>query len=239
MTSDEREAYLAHLTRCDLCKGLVGEFQSVVELFPEALDEQAAPSNLKERILSQARVDLESRDVRAPEMVTQARESTRGWGLLAFARPVPVLIAAVLVLIVTGLAAWNVVLQVRVDDQVDISREEQRLLKALSEGAPVSSLSGTESAPDASATLVEALGVNEVFLLVRNLPSLPDDQEYQVWNIMGGVPTSVGTFNVVSEGDEIVTLTADLSGADAVGISVEPKGGSLSPTGDIVLLSSE
>ena len=77
-----------------------------------------------------------------------------------------------------------------------------------------------------------------MFLLVRNLPRLQADQVYEVWRIAGDVPSSAGTFGRGDDADQFVTLSVDFSTADAVGVSIEPKGGSPTrkPTGTIVLL---
>jgi anti-sigma-K factor RskA len=60
-----------------------------------------------------------------------------------------------------------------------------------------------------------------------------------VWLIggEGSTPLGAGTFSVSDPDGQLVTVAADFSTANALGISVEPKGGSPAPTGDIVLLS--
>ena len=79
-----------------------------------------------------------------------------------------------------------------------------------------------------------------MFVLVRNLPALPEDREYEVWSIKEDVATSVGTFALASVPEQLVTLGVDFSGASAVGISIEQKGGSPTgkPEGSIVLLGT-
>ncbi len=76
------------------------------------------------------------------------------------------------------------------------------------------------------------------FLLVNGLPALPEDQEYQVWIITGKGPASAGIFSSTDSVEQLVNLPTDFFGADAVGVSVEPRGGSPQPTGDIVLLGN-
>ena len=49
---------------------------------------------------------------------------------------------------------------------------------------------------------------------------------------------AAGTFNPAPAPDQIVALDVSFTDADAVGVSIEPLGGSVAPTGDIVLLGS-
>ncbi len=75
-------------------------------------------------------------------------------------------------------------------------------------------------------------------LAVLDLPPLPDDLVYQIWLIKGGVRTSVGTFTVDASGygQTVIQLVVPVGEFDAIGITVEPAGGSRDPTGDQVLV---
>lgn len=116
----------------------------------------------------------------------------------------------------------------------ELGRSRNRL--ALISGAQrIVRVSGTEAAPNAQATFYE--GAEEGLLLWDNLDTLAEDQEYQLWLIPpDGDPMSAG---VMGRGDT-GALTVPLAGLQgeyaAVGVSVEPRGGSPAPTGPIVLL---
>lgn len=75
-------------------------------------------------------------------------------------------------------------------------------------------------------------------LAVLDLPPLPDDRVYQIWLIKGGLRTSGGTFTVDASGygQTVLQLVAPVGEFDAIGITVEPAGGSSGPTGDQVLV---
>jgi anti-sigma-K factor RskA len=62
--------------------------------------------------------------------------------------------------------------------------------------------------------------------------------EYQVWRIKGGTPVGAGMFSSSGMDEQLIVISADLSDADAIGISIEPRGGSSGPTGAIVLLGT-
>lgn len=235
---EETEAYLAHLVRCGFCQGLASQFQAVADLLPDALEEPTSRPALKERILRQVRQDLEGRrPTPGATLAESVRAATARWKLLS-PFPLPVGALAVLLLLAVGLVAWNIQLQLKTDGQDDRLTEQQRLIRALPAGASLSHLAGTESAPQASGTLVYSFGGREALLLVRNLPSLEREQVYQVWSITGKEPTGVGIFTLTNAREQLVSLSTDFSGADAIGISIEPKGGSSKPTGAIVLLGS-
>ena len=48
---DEGDAYRDHLRACPVCRGLLGEFQTVVNILPVALDVTPTRSELKDLIL--------------------------------------------------------------------------------------------------------------------------------------------------------------------------------------------
>lgn len=103
----------------------------------------------------------------------------------------------------------------------------------------VVALAGTPDAPDASGALYA--GPESGLLVLRNLPPLPDDQTYELWLIPGeGAPIPAGLVQVAAEGGNTfaIALAGQPTDYAAVGLSIEPAGGSLAPTGPIVLLGT-
>ncbi len=249
---EEGEAYTDHLQRCTVCRGLVSQFQAVADLLPDALEEETASPALKQRVLDQARADLDRELPRpAPPMLEEQRRPG-GWRWPAWLSPVPAAVFAVLVLAIAGLGAWNVILGVSIgakdgtlagqslllSQQGLLLAEQRQLLEAIGAGARVSRLTGTEAAPGASAALVQVPGAGSATLLIADLPQPPPGRQYQVWRIAGGTPEDAGTINLTDSRGQLIELAADFFGADAIGVSIEPEGGSLKPTGDIVLLGN-
>jgi anti-sigma-K factor RskA len=76
-------------------------------------------------------------------------------------------------------------------------------------------------------------------LIVSELVPLAENQVYQVWLIAGQTPVSAGLLQVDEQGRGVVIVAgrAAISGYDALGVSIEPSGGSVAPTGEIVILS--
>ncbi len=93
--------------------------------------------------------------------------------------------------------------------------------------------------PAAVGMLTMMPGGDEAMLSVANLPPPPDDNTYQAWLIVGGAPVSAGTFAVDATGGGHHTIPTTAGGFEAVGVSMEPSGGSDQPTpGNIILLGS-
>lgn len=78
-------------------------------------------------------------------------------------------------------------------------------------------------------------------LLTYNLAPAPEGKTYEFWTInKAGTPIPAGTFQVDEQGRAIhdVALTGPLTDFAAVGVTLEPEGGSPAPTGDILALGN-
>lgn len=93
--------------------------------------------------------------------------------------------------------------------------------------------------PTAAGTLTMNPATGEAALTVANLPPPDEGTTYQAWLIVGGAPVSAGTFDVDAAGQGHHIMPATPGTFEAIGVSLEPAGGSQQPTpGQIVLLGS-
>jgi hypothetical protein len=73
-----------------------------------------------------------------------------------------------------------------------------------------------------------------VLLMANNLPSLPDDKVYELWLLptSGGAPMPAGTFTPDANGSTMMMHAMDNGGiqAKAFAVTIEPRGGSQTPT---------
>jgi anti-sigma-K factor RskA len=101
------------------------------------------------------------------------------------------------------------------------------------------SLRGTDVQPQAQGQLIVDPNSESAVLVIAGLDKLEAGKTYQVWLIDGGTPVSAGLLTVDENGQGvfIVTSEAAIGSFNALGISIEPEGGSPQPTGDIVVLS--
>lgn len=98
----------------------------------------------------------------------------------------------------------------------------------------------SDAVPDATATLVRLPGTGQTVMHANNLPELQAAQDYQLWLIADGVPVSAGVFDAAADGRATLELAGGLpADLQAVGISIEPAGGSEAPTPDQIILLGE
>jgi hypothetical protein len=69
----------------------------------------------------------------------------------------------------------------------------------------------------------------KLLLADANLPDLTPDQQYQLWALYDGKPVDAGVFDYKDK-TVSVGFQKDISDAQAFAVTVEPKGGSKSPT---------
>ncbi len=91
--------------------------------------------------------------------------------------------------------------------------------------------------PQAHATLtIAADAASMATFVAENLPHLSAEQVYQLWIIHDNQPISAGIFNVDENGRIVHQIDGALAASfDAVGVSLEPAGGSEQPTQVILL----
>ncbi|MGB3617133.1 MAG: anti-sigma factor, partial [Catalinimonas sp.] len=76
------------------------------------------------------------------------------------------------------------------------------------------------------------------YLQVVDLPVPPAGKQYQLWGIAGGQPVSMGVFNLPTGGAELQAVAA-VPNAQAYAVTLEPTGGSPTPTLDQMYVMGE
>ncbi|NAS32072.1 anti-sigma factor [Flavobacteriaceae bacterium R38] len=92
-------------------------------------------------------------------------------------------------------------------------------------------LGGQAVAPDAYAKVYVKKGDTKVYIDALGLPEPPEGKVYQVWSLKLNplTPTSIGLLEDFAEGNKVFELEND-NESEAFGITLEPAGGSESPT---------
>src|SRR5262249_38429301 len=119
-----------------------------------------------------------------------------------------------------------------------VAGEHARLLALLSlSDVQIVTLAGTEHAPKAGARLLWDTKHEEGTVISHDLPLLPPGKVYQLWFLTSGAPIPSGTFQPDSHRWGIIQANLPPGRADIAGapVSLEPVGGVLQPTGNIVL----
>ena len=119
-----------------------------------------------------------------------------------------------------------------------LQAREDQLASLLVPGAITVALGDlTGEHPEAQGALTLNPASGEGVLSVANLPPLTAEQTYQAWLIVEGTPVSAGTFLVDDSGAASHFISDARPGAfEAVGVSIEPAGGSEQPTPDQIIL---
>ncbi|GAA3860112.1 anti-sigma factor [Leifsonia kafniensis] len=149
------------------------------------------------------------------------RRAARRW----FSRPVGILIAAAAAIAL--FFGGTLVGQTINSNQF---AEQQASALAQINAAPDAQRATTTTADGQPATLVWSGELGQSALLVEDLPALPNDEAYQLWYINGEGAVSAGTFTSPGSGTVWRVLDGTMQAGDAVGVTVEPAGGSKQPT---------
>jgi len=144
------------------------------------------------------------------------------------------LAASMLTVVALGAGAFAVVQSDRLGDSQQQQAAVQRVLSA----DDVVTLTAVPQLADGvqgdEVVVLASASQDAALLLPAGLPAAPEGSTWQAWTLTGDRATSAGTFDVAS--GEAVALQASVAGADAVAVSLEPAGGSESPSTDPVLV---
>lgn len=97
-------------------------------------------------------------------------------------------------------------------------------------------MKGLAPAPNAEAVVFWNPSSEEVYLNVGSLPPAPAGKQYQLWAIVEGEPVDAGVFDVSGEA---LKRMKEIQNASAFAVTLEPTGGSISPTLDQMYVVGE
>jgi anti-sigma-K factor RskA len=172
------------------------------------------------------RRDLLNRISSSPGAASAAEPSTRQGGLWRLFGSGGLAAAAVLALVTIGMFVWNASLQ-----------EENRALQSELQGQQTYALQGTGAAQGVQGEVVR-LGDERAVLVAEDLPAPPEGETYEAWIMRDDVPEPAGLFEPNDAGVAAAPVEGSIEGADAVAVTVEPSGGSSSPTSDPLLTAN-
>lgn len=226
----------AHLRGCAACREELVEVREALAVAVAEAADEPPPAALRARVmaalddvpqlpapagpadeLARRRAQREA-GVR-PSAARSGRTAPRRWvqGLTAAAAAVVVAGAAV-----TGYAA----LQWRADAQA-----AQQVARAITEvaGAPDAQMVDAQGGADGwgGSRVMVSRSLGEAVLVPTGVDDAPSGRTWQLWFVSGDAARSAGTF---SDTGSAAVLSGALDGADAVAVTLEPAGGSQTPT---------
>jgi anti-sigma-K factor RskA len=197
-----------HLADCERCRDEADAFQLVVDALPKTAPSVRAPAELKHRIM--AVVDAEAELLAAAG--SAADRPARGRRRLSLSLRRPALAASA----AAGLAG-AVALGFLIGGGTD--------------GKPARTVAAQVIGVGASGKAQASVRVSggRGRLVVKNLPDPPVDRVYEVWvGRPGQAPAPAGATFTLRTGE--VEIPHSMRGVNAVLVTAEPRGGSLTPT---------
>ncbi|WP_424188717.1 anti-sigma factor [Actinokineospora sp. G85] len=219
----ERAEFERHLVECESCAQEVRELQATATRLGEAASE-APPPELKARVL--ARI-AEVRQLPPVDDLGARRERRSG---VPLATKLFGAAAAVFMVISVSLG----VLLVRNGNELDQSRDQAAAMSNLLSARDARVVSGT-AAGGLSGTVLLSRDRGQVMLLAGNVPAAPEGKTYQVWLMGEGAPKSIGLMVPDASGQASLLNTGGVGNAENIGVTVEPSGGSVAPSPDVVM----
>lgn len=129
-----------------------------------------------------------------------------------------------------SMVAQNSVLVQHVSTLENRSQGMEQTLAVLTDPAyKAVPMAGLAPAPDAQAVVYWNPASAEVYLNAGSLPAAPSGKQYQLWAIVDGKPVDAGVFD--ARGQRLKKMR-QIQNASAFAVTLEPAGGSPSPTMD-------
>ena len=213
----ERARVERHLAECDDCRAEVAELRETAALLSETVA-VTPPGSLRESVLA----GISQVRPLAPEVSTSPSHEhhraarRRGW--------VPLLVAAALAIVV-GVGAAVTQPWKSADDDVQRLTAAEQVLQA-----PDAEEVAVDLGEAGRAILTRSKSQDRAVITTEDMVSAPSGKDYEVWFIDGDEFVSAGL--MPDESDQTIVLDGPAAEAAAVGITVEPEGGSRQPTTD-------
>jgi anti-sigma factor RsiW len=208
LTDLERQAFERHVAGCAECRDELERLRPAADALPRSVEQVEPPPGLKTSLMEVVESEAKERSG-AP---AARRRTPRRLRLPSLAGFRPALVAAALAL---GLVAGFGVAQLGGGDDartVAATVDQGRL-------------------PDASGSLrIEGDGEDGAILTVQGMPPAGGERVYQAWVQRNGGVTPQPTFEVEADGGGAVAVPDDLSGAEAILVTREPRGGARAPS---------
>lgn len=221
---EERVRFEQHLPTCAPCRAEVEEFSAMLADLSETTAEEP-PASLRHSVL--AAIDdtapLPPLEI-DPGETAQVRPITARWHRVRH-RP---LMAAAAILLITAAAALALTVA------TSNSPADRTGVAAVLEADDANRIE--EDLDGFTAAVVTSRARNEAVLVSDDMPPAPAGKSYQLWYERPGIGMqSAGIMPRTTDGHEVL-LEGSLDDATAVGVTLEPEGGSPDPTSEPIVV---
>jgi anti-sigma-K factor RskA len=206
------------------------EFEKTLEkqAFLQAI---APPQNLKERVLNNIRKQKSpAKEAKVINMETRPRNSFLKY----------VAAASIILLLATAYFAYDLYsknenltnsiskFQAKLDSLSDQMAFEHKMMT--NPDVTVVSMVGTQQNPS-SANIYWDTASTDVFMVVKNMPKLPSEKQYQLWAFIEGKPVDLGLFD--ADKQNFFLKMKNTQKAEAFAITIEKRGNGPKPEGPV------
>lgn len=115
-------------------------------------------------------------------------------------------------------------------DSINTELAKQKNSMMNPDAAVVVNMIGTQPNPS-TANIYWDTASSNVFLVVRNLPKLPTEKQYQLWAFIEGKPVDLGLFDATE--DKVILKMKNTQKAEAFAITIENRGNGPIPQGPV------
>jgi anti-sigma-K factor RskA len=242
LTEEEREFVEKYLSEHPEARRQIADMKDPVDALPLGVSPVEPSRGVKDALMARVAADAKARARTSPH----SQPSPRANRFESFFRSLSFAAAAIAIVWAIALNIQVAALRTQVaalhDGLIAQSNSLNQIIQKLPPSNPSGtitvSLKGTNVQPQAQGQLIADPASQSAVLVVTGLPPLQPGRTYQVW-LIAGAPVSAGLLTVDANGQGvlIITTTESIGSFKSLGISVEPEGGSIQPTGDIVVLS--
>ena len=220
---DEEESVMVseHIETCAKCNGQFLEYRSTVDTMAYGAPVISPSDSLKQKLMQRIQTTAEKPSVSKPAIKHQKLKSLRqslspAW---AFAS-----LALIVSLTVVNILQWH---------------HTQNLQKETAVELLILKMKGTPKAPKGDGTFIISQNRKKGVLVASDLPIPEENQQYQLWMKKNGRQVSGGVFSVTPTGYAVVEIQSReaLSNFRSFEITLEPVGGSPTPSDYIVMVS--
>lgn len=224
------------------------EFEQYCEVYPElkaarnsfelAIEKQAIenavppPVHVKQKVLSAIQQKPTSNTSKIIGMEPTVIRRSSGFGWLAA--------ASVILFLVAGYFAYTFYSQNKElrssnsELEAKINRTDSIMTRMLEEQKAINdpnvmvvNMVGTQKASPASASIYWDSTSANVYMIVKNMPKLPTDKQYQLWALIDGKPVDLGLFDQPQP--NVILKMKNTQKADAFAITIESRGNTGGP----------
>lgn len=232
VSASERADFEQHLAECPACQAEVDSLREAAALLPSTSQVTPSPA-LRDAVLAGIATvrPLPPLVAHGPAPVDAATEHHGTVVPMRRRRPSKTLrtalVAAAAAAVIGGVGAGVVVQQL--DDPQSVPTAQPTGAEAVLAAADVEVFHAAGDLPEGTtATVHYSEDLGEAVISTKGMPAAPVGDTYQLWYSHDGEMVPAG---LMSGGkDQTILLEGDGSGAEAVGVTVEPEGGSQEPS---------